>query len=479
VSPSRHPIAWWQVGGVAGLVGVVLLAFSGRYGYHRDELYFLEAGRHLDWGYPDQPPLVPLLARAMSSIAPDSLVVLRLPSTLAATGVVLLAGLMARELGARATGQVTAAAATGLCGFVLGTGHLLSTSTFSLLGWSVLTYLLTRLLAERASFRSWVVAGVVAGVTLQANVLAFAFLGAFGIAVLLVGPRRMFRDPGPYAAITVALVLVAPYVVWQASHGFPQLDVARSIASGGSGSSASRVALVPLLLLQAGPALVWIWLPGLLRLCRDPALRSLGATYLVLLVLFLGAGGKPYYLAGMYPLLFAAGAQPVVDRARRWVVPALLALSTPVLVFVLPVLPTRHVGPILAVNYDAGETFGWPAYVDQVAAAYRTLPPGTAILAGNYGEAGAVDRYGPVRGLPSAYSGHNAYERWGPPPGSTPVLAIGIDPALLRSACTAPRGLGTLHEVHGIDNDEDGADLAFCAPRRSWDRLWPRFVHLG
>ena len=234
------------------------------------------------------------------------------------------------------------------------------------------------------------------------------------------------------------------------------------------------------MLLLVGPWLLKIWLSGLVRLLRDAALRWLGVAFLVMVVLVLLAGGKPYYVSAFLPALLAAGAQPFLDRVWTWVVPALLVLSTPVLVFVLPLLPAEHAQVAVDVNYDAGETIGWPAYVDQIAAAYRGLPAGTRDLTENYGEAGAVDRYGPARGLPRAYSGHNGFGRWGPPPDSVPVLAVGVDRGLLERSCTSLKALGRLHEVDGIENDEDGTRLFLCsAPVEPWARLWPRFVRLG
>lgn len=479
--PGKDTFARGPVLGIAALVGVVLLALSNRYGYHRDELYFLEAGRHLAWGYPDQPPLTPLLARLADLVAPGSLVVLRLPSTLSAAAVVVLAGLIARELGARRNGQVLAAAATGISGFVLATGHLLSTATTVILGGTLLTYLLVRVLLGDGGTRTWVLAGVVAGVTLQANPILLGVLAAFGIAVLLVGPRRLFAEPGPYVALGVALLLVAPYLVWQGQHGWPQLDVARSIADGGSGSSEPRSLVLPLVVLQVGPWLAPLWVAGVVRLVRDPRLRVLGTAFLVLCGLVVVAGGKPYYVGAFVPLLLAAGAQPFLDRVPRWVPPAVLVLSTPAIVFTLPVLPTGDAGIAIAVNGDTGETIGWPDLVDQVAAAHRDTPPGTALLMGNYGLAGAVDRFGPALDLPPAYSGHNGYAAWGPPPASTrTVLAAGIDPVRLRAAFASVRQVGTLQNRWDLDNDENGTRLYLCTdPLGTWAELWPGFSRTG
>jgi 4-amino-4-deoxy-L-arabinose transferase-like glycosyltransferase len=465
--------------GVAATVFGVLVLLAGRYGYHRDELYFLEAGRHLAWGYPDQPPLVPALARVVSTLAPESLVALRLPSALVAAGVVLLAGLMAQRLGARRGGQVLASVSTALSGVVLAMGHLLSTATVDLLGWTVIIYLLLRLL-QGDDRRLWLLVGLVTGVTVLANVLVAFLLVGFAVSVLAVGPRRLVVSAGPWGAAGLAILLGLPYLFWQAGHGWPQLDVASAIAEGGSGTSASRLLFVPLLVLQIGPWLLPLWLLGLVRLWRDGALRSLAATFLVLFATFVVTGGKPYYLAGLFPLLFAAGAQPFLDRVRRpWVVPALLVLSTPALVFVLPLLPVRWAGFVVPVNYDAGETIGWPQLVQQVAAAHRDLPTGTAILTGNYGQAGAVDRFGPGLGLPGAFSGHNGYGDWGPPPGSVPVLAVGVDPTLLQQSCGELRPVGELVNAFGIDNDENGTTMAYCVPSAAWSELWPRFRHLG
>jgi 4-amino-4-deoxy-L-arabinose transferase-like glycosyltransferase len=414
----------------------------------------------------------------MTEVAPGSLVVLRLPSVLMAAAVVLLAGMTAQRLGARRDGQVFAAACTALTGFVLGMGHLLSTSTADLLGWTLLAYLLLRLLQGDPSWL-WLLVGLVAGLTLQANVLAAFLLFGVAVGLWLVGPRAVLLSAGPWAAGVLAVLLALPYLVWQGRHGWPQLEVAANISEGGSGTSASRLVFLPLLVLQAGPWLLPVWYGGLRRLRRDLRLRSLGVAFLVLVVVFLVTGGKPYYVAGLFPVLLAAGAQPFLDRVRRRAVVLTLLLTAPVLVVALPVLPIRWAGSVVPVNYDAGETIGWPQLVDQVSVAYHDLPAGTAVVAGNYGLAGAVDRYGPSRGLPRAYSGHNGYGYWGSPPGQVTVLAVGIDPSVLRDSCREVRDVGRLANAYGIDNDENGTHLRVCVPRAPWSQLWPRFQHLG
>ena len=445
---------------VAAITGLVLLLLSGRYGYHRDELYFLAAGRHPAWGYPDQPPLVPLLARAMSSIAPHSLVVLRLPSTLSAAAIVLLAGLLADRLGARRSGELFASAATALGGLVLAVGHLLSTATTTVLGWVLVSYLVVRL-RQGGERRLWLLVGLVGGITFQANVL---------IGFLLLALAVTLRRPGPVVAGTIALLIGLPYLVWQARHGWPQADVARGIAEGGSTSSVSRELFLPFIALQVGPWLLPVWVTGLVRLLRDNALRCLGISFLLLIAVFVALGGKPYYVAGLMPLLLAAGAQPVVDRLPRWGSVALLVLSTPALVFTLPLLPASSTGVVLAANPDAGETIGWPSFARQVEA---VVPPGAVVVTGNYGQAGALQRYTSL----AVFSGHNGYGLWEVPPGSAQALTVGIGRDLLERDCLQVSDVGRIDSI--VDNNENGTPLRLCTPRRPWAERWQDFRHFG
>ncbi|MCW2672502.1 MAG: hypothetical protein JWP14_1091 [Frankiales bacterium] len=443
----------WHPAVVTALVtGLMLLAVSSRYGYHRDELYFLAAGHHPAFGYPDQPPLTPLLARLVDT---GSLVLLRLPSDVMAAAVVLLAGLMAERFGARRSGQWFASAAAALSGVVLGIGHLLSTATLELFGWVLITYLALRVL-QGGDRRLWLLVGLVGGVTFQANTL----VGFLLLALALARPR----DPGPWMAGAIALVIGSPYLLWQAQHGWPQLQVARDIAAGGSTSSVPRAQFLFFVVLQIGPWLLPVWLTGLRRLLRDQTLRCFPIAFLGLAVVFVVLGGKPYYLGGLVPLLLAAGAQPVVDSTMRWVPAALLALSAPVLVGALPLLPVSDVGPVIALNPDAGNTIGWPSYADQVSRRASNI-----VITSNYGEAGALQRYTSLR----VYSGHNGYGLWEVPPGSTPALLVGIRPTF----CATSRIIGTIKMP--VDNDENGVTLRTCTPEAPWAELWPQIRHTG
>ena len=479
---------------VAASVGGLLVALSGRYGYHRDELYFLACGRHLAWGYPDQPPFVPLLARVMSELAPGSLVVLRLPSAVAMAGLLVVTALTSRELGADRSAQALATAVMATSGLLLGAGHLLSTTTFGLLAWAVVLWLVVRIL-RGGSDRLWLAVGAVVGVGLLDNALLAFLLIALAVGVLVAGPRDVFTSRWLWLGALLAAALATPYLVWQARHGWPQLAVAGDIATGGSGTSEPRWLLLPFQLLMLGPWLAPVWVVGLVRLLRAPALRpvrAVGLAWPVLAVLFTALGGKPYYLGGMFPVLVAAGAQPVVDWVRRGrhraaVVTAAFVLDLPAFVIALPVVPAGdlHRTPIVDVNYDAGEMVGWPAYVRQIASVYHEAAAGTGravVVTDNYGEAGAVERYGPAVGVPGAFSGHNGFWWWGPPDAApdVPVVAVGVDRDLLERTFTSVRLATRLDNGLDVDDDEQGRPVWLCRGLRgTWEAVWPEFKSIG
>jgi 4-amino-4-deoxy-L-arabinose transferase-like glycosyltransferase len=485
----RPAVAWAPLSALSAAVALLLLLFAGRYGYHRDELYFLQAGRHPAFGYVDQPPLTPLLAHAIDRLFPGSLIALRVPSALSAGLVVLLTGLTAREFGARRSGQLLAAACLAVGAFPLGVGHLLSTTTFDVLGWTALSWLLVR--ALRDGGRVWLAAGAVAGLALENKTSPAFLLGALLLGVLISGPRGVFRSPWPWAGAAIALLLWAPNLVWQATHHWPQLRLSASIAAGNSGSSQPRALFIPLQFLLISPPLTPIWIAGLWRLARDRSLvlwRSLPLAYGILVVIFLATGGKPYYLCGMYPALFAAGAEPTLrwaGRVRRRLLAAVVVVSAAVsAVVALPVIPARvlHDTPVLAMNYDAGEQVGWQRFAAVLAAQYDRLPPGprahAVVLGGNYGEVGAMLRYRP--GVPS-YGGHNSMWDLGPPPAATTgVVAVGYPESDLRAWFRRVSRVATFENGVALDNDEQDDPVWLCTgPVTPWSALWPKMRRLG
>ncbi|MEV4236273.1 glycosyltransferase family 39 protein [Nocardia sp. NPDC049737] len=502
---------------VAVLFAALLTAFAPRYGYHRDELYFLASGRHPDWGYPDQPPLTPLLARAMSAIDADSLLLLRLPSVLAATFVVVAAGLMARELGGGRGAQVLASVAVASAAMVMGIGHLLSTASFDMAAWALVCLLVLVLLrgaeggAERLGQRAradgcagggvpaapngcsgvgrwWLGVGLVVGIGLQNKALLIFPVVALTLALVLVGPRKIFGTKYFPMAVGLAFVIWLPYLLWQWCNGWPQWEMSRAIAGGSSGTSDSPVMFMLSQFGLMGPLLLPLWAFGLWRLWRDPRRRAFPVAYAVLFAVFLVSGGKAYYLGGMYPILLAAGAVPVAarlgDRRARWAaVGSVIAVNAIVsAVLFLPVLPVAALrdSPVLAINYDAGETIGWPQFVHRIAEVRATLGPDTAILTDNYGEAGAIERFGGEYGLPTPHSGHNSYWWWGPPSDTaSAVIVVGLDRDHLTGYFAEVQPAGYIDNGLGIDNDEQGQPLFICRkPRAPMSEMWPAAKHL-
>jgi 4-amino-4-deoxy-L-arabinose transferase-like glycosyltransferase len=488
-------VAWRPLGAIAGATAAVLVAFSGRYGYHRDELYYLVAGRHLAWGYDDQPPLIPAIARLMNAVANGSLVALRLPTALVVAATVLLVGLVSRELGGGRGAQLLAAGCWATSPFTLISGHLLSTTPFDVLSWTLLAYLLARWIRTRDD-RLLLALGPVLGIGMLVKNLPVLYAVALFAGIVIAGPRDVLRRPQLWIAAAIAAAIWAPNLWWQATHGWPQLEMTASIRA--DADFGGQAGLLPSQLLVMGPPLAPIWIAGLWRLLRAEQLRpfpALGWAYVCTLVLVLVTGGREYYPAGAYPALFAAGAIAAVRWAsaaagwRRVALGGVLAVNAAASVALgLPIYPAGTLArtPQAAVNYDAGETVGWQELTATVASVYRSLPVAdrdrAVILARNYGEAGAIDRYGHALGLPAPYSGHNAFWRWGPPPETAdgPVIVVGWRQADLARYCGSLTRAARNDNGYGLDNDEQGVPIWLCRERTEpWSRIWPDVRSLG
>jgi 4-amino-4-deoxy-L-arabinose transferase-like glycosyltransferase len=487
---ARAPFAARLVLPVAAAELLLQVVFANGYGYHRDELYFRTAARHPAFGYDDQPPLTPLLGWVSETIFGESPRGLRVVSAVAVGLVVVLVALLARELGARAQGQLVAAACTAVSGFVLVVGHLLSTTTFDLLAWTATVLVVARILAG-GDKRLWLAVGVVMGVALQNKQLPLLLVLALVLGLAL--DRRLLavlRSPWLWVGAALAAAIWLPNLLWQATNGWPQLELAADVREDEAGES--RATLLPLQLLLIGPPLVPVLAAGLWALLRDPALRpwrALGLAYPSLLVVLLVLGAKPYYAAPLLLCLLAPGAL-VAERwlhstARHILLGTAIVLTAAVAVpLALPVVPANslHSTPIADVNEDAIETIGWPELVRSVARVYERLPASqrasAVIFTGNYGEAGAIERFGPAYGLPPAFSGHNAYARFGIPPGSAgPVIVLGLyDPQAEFTDC---RPATTIDNGVELDNEEQGGAVFICErPRRPWRQAWAALSHL-
>jgi 4-amino-4-deoxy-L-arabinose transferase-like glycosyltransferase len=491
LASSAPRFALARLVGLGLVVAIVLVVGAGGYGYHRDELYFLVSGSHLAWGYPDQGPLTPFIAHLANGVAPGSLTILRVPSALMIGVTVVITGALVFELGGSRRAQMIAASCMAVGAFPLFVGHLLSTSTFDLLAWTVATWLVARAV-RTGQVWIWPAVGAIAGLALlNKPLIAFLFV-ALAAGILVAGPRDVLGRRWFWLGFGIAIALWSPWLVWQAGDGWPQLTVSSSIASGGSGSSQPRWALLPFQFLLISPVLSPVWVTGVVALLRRPSMyrfRFFAIAWFCLALIFFISGGKPYYLAGLFPVLLAAGAIEVdawlergSARTRKAGLGAALIVSGAVsVVLALPVLPARDTGVVLAANGDVGETIGWPELVRSVARVYHRAHGRRAVIfTSNYGEAGAIDRFGPTYRLPGAYSGHNGFGYWGPPPNRAgPVVTVGLGPEALARTFTRCRLAARVSNAAGAGNDEQGVAIDRCSgTRRPWSQIWKGLRHL-
>jgi hypothetical protein len=433
-------IAWL----LAAAAVLLQMATNGRYGYFRDELYYLALSHHLDWGYVDLAPMAPLVLYISRSIFGESLHAIRLLPALAFAAEILITGLIARELGGRRFAIFVGCLAVFVSPVILGNGTRFSMNPFEPLFWmGAIYFLLCAINRDRLELLVW--CGVLIGLGLENKHSTAFFLISLTFALLVTKQRRWFRSPWLWSAAAIIILLCIPNLIWQYRHDFAtwvDLSNVKKIHK--------NVELPPLPFLKQQimmllPVNVIVWMAGLGFLLfhrGGKRYRVLAATYVAFLAIMMYLHGKDYYLAPIYPMLFAAGGvfwEKLVasHSGLRWVkvaLPAVLvilgAVAAPI---VLPILPPDRIGPYLqalGIGVTRTEThmnsnlpqhfadeFGWPEMVGQVAAVYNAVPPDkradTAILAGNYGSAGAIDFFGPRYGLPKSISAHQNYYYWG------------------------------------------------------------------
>ena len=430
------------------------------YGYFRDELYYLVCAERLDFGYVDHPPLAPLLLSLDRRLLGDSIFALRLLPAVAGAATVFLTGLMARQLGGGRFAQSLAALALTLAPVHLVINGFFSPNAFEVLLWTVSAYILLLLLKQNNP-RLWPWVGVVAGIGLQMkHTMALFGLGML-LGLLMTSARRHLRSRWLWLGGVLAFLIFLPNLIWQMRHHWPSLEFY---------ANANLVKNVPtppgeLMLTQMlvmNPLTLPIWLVGLfffLFAAEGRPYRMLGWVYLAILsVLIVGQSSRPDRLAGAYPMLLAPGAR-IIERTlgpRRALAAAAMGLlvlggllTLPIGLPILPPETTARYAAVLggSVQIEQGkrgslpqyfaDRLGWEEMVATVAQVHRALPPEerarAIVLAGNYGQAGAVDFLGRELGLPEAISGHNTYFLWGPGDASGEVvIAIGVPEGDLR-----------------------------------------------
>jgi hypothetical protein len=451
------------VGTVCLVEVVVQLALVNRYGYHGDELYFLDCGRHLAFGYVDHAPLVPWLAR-ISEAQGGGLLALRVPAILAGAATLLVCGLLVREWGGGWHAQMLALGALLVAPAQLRIRAMLNIPVFEVLFCTVTAYLVTRALARRERW-TWLLAGAALGFALLTKHSVLVWATALALGLLVTHGRSVFANRWPWLGVILAFALFLPNLVWQAQNGFPTLEFVRTLriqvleVQGRALFGAGQ-------LLYFHPLALPIWVTGAVNARRQRDTCPFAVLFVLLFLFFLAAGGKPYYLASAYPPVLAAGGVALERwferRATLWrtFVAALAGTGAVLGVVTLPVLPLQTVDRILAavlgwvvppiaLTHDLHGMFGWPEQAATIDSVYRALPEAArreaSVLAGSYSQAGAINLFrGPD--TPRAVSGHMTYYIWGPDSNRGAVLiAYGVPLEVLD------RHYKTCHEHARID----------------------------
>jgi hypothetical protein len=488
---TESPSGLWSVLAVAAAVAAVHLATNGRYGFHRDELQFLSDARHLDWGFVAYPPLTPFLERIGLDLFGLSLVGLRLFSVIAQAAVIVLAGLMAQELGGGRLAQFIAALAVALSPLPLFQGTEFQYTSFDNLWWVLIAYFAIRLLKSENP-RWWLAIGAAVGMGLLTKYsILFLIAGILG-GVVLSRARRFLLNGWFWAGIALALLIFLPNFLWQVNHGFISYQFLHHIHVRDVGEGRANGFLRDQFLICNNLFAVPLFVAGLIAFFRQPRYRMLAWMYLIPLVLFALAKGRGYYMAAAYPVLFAMGAA----AGERWLqsLPKLFRLALPAVLFAglatcgafigALVLPLQSSGPLrdfaLKHNDDLREEIGWPELVQTVAAIRDSLPAdqqaGAGVLVGNYGEQGAIEMLGPAYHLPLPISMTNsAWLRGYPTPPPTTLIVVGFSRQDADRAFTACRLAGHNGNPYGIRNEESQyhPDIFVCGPpRQPWPDFW-------
>ncbi len=426
------------------------LLVIGGYGLHGDELYYLACSVHLDWGYVDQPPLSLFLLHIQRVLFDDSLVSIRILSAVCGFFTVFLTGLLARKMGAGVFGRLFAEICVLISPVYMAENHYYSMNAFDVLFWVAALYVIVDLI-EGGKPSLWLWFGVVMGAGFENKISVLFLAFGLGVGLLLTKERRILFSRWIWAGAAAAIVLMIPHVIWQYAHGWPTLEFIHNARAYKMAAMPVRAFMFEQVMLD-GPLNVIVWGTGLIALLFYPPFsrfRSIGLCYIAVLALFLLQGGKPYYLAPIYPALFAAGAMMVekwVSRtwARAGAAVLFIAAGALTAPFGMPVLPVdsfiryQHairLRPPSGEKNAEGELpsffasmFGWEDLVSTVDSVYRSLPPedraGCGIFCPNYAVAGANDFYGRGGDLPRAICGHNSYWLWGMGPYTGDVLII-------------------------------------------------------
>jgi hypothetical protein len=501
-----EPRARWQLTAgmlVAALAALKLLLhlYAGRYyGYFVDELYNLALARHLAWGYVDVAPMIALIGRIELTVFGSSLSAIRLAPALAGAGLVLLTGAIARELGGRRFAQGLAALCVLLAPGILALDHFLNVNAFEPLCWMGCALLLIRIV-NTGDEKLWLWFGLLAGVGLETKHSMLIFGFALVAGLVLTPQRKHLFSRWLLLGGLLAFLLFLPNLLWNIQHHFPFLELQENIRRDGRNVSLSLASFFGEETLAMLPLSAPIWIAGLWGLLRG-RYRALAFAWAIAAALILAMNPRTYYLFPAFPMLFAAGAvqfEAWLARPRlAWIKPAWCALMVLMGALlaptIIPLLPPEtyiryakatHLEQPRVENHRLGplpqlfaDQFGWEDMAAAVARVYNSLPadirPRTAIFGQNYGQAGAIDLFGPKYGLPPAISGHQNYFLWGPrgASGESMIVMAGSQPDLESKFASVRR---VAHVGHPYAMPYEHFDIFYCQGLKlSLADAWPK-----
>lgn len=495
---SRSTTATLLLIALALVLFLLHVSVNHRYGIHRDEYYFIECGQHLDWGYVDHPPMIALITRVGGALFGQTTTGLRLLSVTALATLVVLVGLFSRRLGGGTYAQLLAAASLGLSVLGLRAGAFINIPTFEILFWAATAYALA-LVLQTDNAKWWLLVGLLAGLALMTK-LSAAFLGLGIILGLALTPaRKHFRSPWLWAGGGLAMLIYLPNLIWQMQHNWATLEFMRNLRVN-EGTSPLEYILGTVFFANVFAAP--IWLAGIYFCFRDPAgrvYRPLGIVALTVYFAFLVLGGKVYYPASAFPILFAAGPVVLERMLRRaWSKTAyagvIVASSFVFMPVAMPLLSIERTDDYAravfgfitddpeAITYDLRGEFGWEEQAATVAAVYDSLSleeqAQCAILTGNYGEAGAINFHGAALGLPRAITGHNNHHLWGPGDATGElVISYRVPREFLGQWFGEIDEAATIVGNHAQEEERNLPVYVCRKPREPLSDMWPEMKH--
>lgn len=437
----KLPGLFWIIA-IAVFTLIVHLVTYNTLGFHRDELLYLSLGRHLSAGYWSNPPFIGIVSYVSQLLPGDTLFTLRLFPALAGALLIIITGLMTREMGGKIYAQVLACLALAVSLLFMRAFSMFQPVSFDILFWTLILYFFLRYInTEKPVFLLLV--GVAFGIGFLNKYMVIFLAAGLAIGILPTSYQRLWISRYSWLAILIALLLLMPNIIWQYVHGFPVLHHMKELKETQLVNVKRMNIIIDQLLMFTISALVWV--AGLIWLLRSEnakKYRLFGYTYVAVLLIFLLLRGKSYYMAGLYPILFAAGGASWEMSLKRSVsrivlVLVVILLTIPLLPGAIPVMPAPKLvsyfsgippkmggealvrwedGYMHPLPQDYADMLGWDELGSIVLKACDTIQDKKRLLVycENYGQAGAVDLCARCHGLPGAISFSDNYRLWAP-----------------------------------------------------------------